>query len=443
MVRRNDRRGAGRATLQLGAVFAAVVAGPAFGVEWRPMAPGEAYRVTTQSAFSGWSAPPAGEAGKKNPRVEFTGSSKIVFRERALQAPSGGRLRFFRIYEASEYVRKTGGGEERGGLRPQVKRILLDPDKDGHVIYSPDDRLQFSELAMIDEHVRRPGLEAFLTTGELTPGRTWKAPPAAIIELTGVDEVVSGEVVCKVEKIMEIGSRRLLQISANGAVAARAGPARARCEIRGGLYVEPATGRFVSLRTIGKQETFGPDDQIVASLDVDYQVLVEPLADDPDLSDDAVASLPAAPSPEMLMIAFESAAHGVQFEHARRWSVQRIDPHQILLAAPDGAFVVSTSKESKTPATSEYFETVEKHLKDRNVQATLVRAARESTSEAGRIGAFRFEATLDGRPSVLDYWVVERKGRGATVAVNAARSAAPELLPEVERIVRTMRFSPR
>lgn len=445
MVRRIDHIDGARSAHRLPAVAAAFVlclAPDALGVEWRPMAPGESYRVTTQSTFSGWSAPPGGEDGKKPPRVEFSGSSKIVFRERALKAAGDGRLRFLRLYEASDYVRKTAGGEERAALRPRVKRVLLDPDQAGYVIYSPDDRLQAPELAMIDEHARRPGLEAFLTSGELTPGRTWNAPSAAIMELTGVDEVASGVVVCKVEKVVEIGARRLLQISANGAVTARTGPARARCEIRGGIYVDAATGKFVSLRTIGKQETFGPDDRLAASLDVDYQVLVEPAADDADLSDEAVARLPAAPTPEMLMIAFESPAHGVQFEHPRRWSVQRVDSHQILLASPDGSFVVSTGKNSETPSTSEYFATVEKHLKEQNIQATLARAARESASNAGRIGAFRFEATINGRPSVLDYWVVERKGRGATVAVNAARAAAPELLPEVERIVRTMRFSP-
>lgn len=431
------RRGIAR--VALAAIFS--VPSLVHAVTARATVVGDVYRVTTQSSFSGWNEVPAAVAGKSATKVTISGNSKIVFRERALRDPVGEGIRLYRVYDSVEYIRKTDKGNEKAGLRPAVRRVLLDPKQGGYLVYSPDVLLQFPELAMIDEHVHLRELETFLPTGELTAGRSWDASTSAIVELTGVDAVESGRVVCVVSGEIEINGRKFVQISANGRVVARSGPARARCDIRGGVYVDPSTGRFVSIRTIGRQETLGADDRVVSSLDVDYQVLVEPLAEDGDFAAADVSKLPSAPTPEMLQLVFDSPSHGVRFEHARHWLVQSVDPGRIVFAGPDVSFVVTAEADGKTPSTSDYFTQVEKFLKEQKIVANLVRPARESTSDAGRIGNFRYEATLKDRPSILDYWIVERKGRGATIAVNAAKSAAPERLGEVESIARRMSFA--
>lgn len=429
-----------KVTASLAALFLVALANVSTAVETLQTKAGDIYRVTTTSSFSGWNQIPPTDPQMEPKRVALSGRSKVVFRERALPSSRNSALRFLRVYETIDSSRKIGDVEEKASLRPAVRRILLDPEPGGYLIYSPDATLQFPELAMIDEHVHLPALEEFLPSGELTPGRTWEAPSAALAELTGVDAIESGQVTCKVEGAVPLGRKEYLQISATGTVMAKAGPMRVRCEIRGGVYVDPASGRLLSLRAIGRQETLGPNDTVTASLDVDYQVLAEPLAADPDLSDEVVSSIPSKPTEQSLLLTFESTSPQVRFDHHRRWILQRVEPGRIFFAGPDVSFVVTVEPEGKTPTADEYLKQVQTHLSEQKLDAKLVRPTRETKSEAGRIGNFRFETVLNNRESILDYWVIERGRLGATIAVNAAKAAPKELLAEVEAVVRGMSF---
>lgn len=411
------------------------------GVETRRTQVGDVNRITSSRSFSGWNQTGPTDPNKDAKRVDFSGQSNVVFRERILPSRMGSALRLFRVYDSVENSRRIDQTEDKASLRRAVRRILLDPEPGGYLLYSPDAKLQFPELAMFDDHFHLPALEEILDPGELTIGKTWNATAIALGEFTGVDSVESGQVKCKVEGVVPLVGKDYLQISAMGAFLGRAGPLRVRCNVRGGMYVDPNSGRLISIRVMGQQETLGEKDDVVASMEVDYQVLVEPITGDVELSDEAVAKLPAQPPEEALLLAFESVAPQVRFDHHRRWLLQRIEPGRLFFAGPEVSFVVTVEPEGKCPSIDEYFRQVQEHLAKEKLEASLARPARETKSEAGRIGHFRFEAALNQRPSILDYWVVERNGRGATIAVNAAKSVAKELLAEVEAIVRHMTFT--
>jgi len=402
--------------------------------------PGSRYRVTNQSDFSGWGEVPSPD-GKPGERGEFSGRSKVVYRERIVPGKNAdGPPRLLRVYDLIEYDRNIGGNAEKAGLRSDLKRVLLDPVEKGYVIYSPDTKLQYPDLAMLDEHVHLLDLVKFIPSNQLKVGDVWDADPEALAELTGVDRIESGSVRCKVEGTMKIKDRSFLQISGVGSIVGSNGPIKSRNNLRIGLYVDPENGQFSRMRAVGTQETLAPDNRVVGNINVDYQVLVEPLQDDADLNDDAVAKLPAEPTEELLALDFESPFHGVRLQQSRKWILQRVDGNRLYFAGPDISFVVTAEPKGQTPTPKDFRAEVSKFIADQKLEVKESLPLEETKDADASIAHFQLKGSVRSRPSVLDYWIVTRGDRGATIAVNAAESVPKELIDEVAQIVKSITF---
>lgn len=403
---------------------------------------GDLYRVTNTNDFSGWSQIPSPDGGKPG-RSNFRGESKVVFRERAEPAQTkNGGLRLMRVYDTVTYSRTVDDRDETATLRPSIRRVNLDPGELGYVLYSPDGPLRGPEWVLLDEHVHLPILERFLKEGELAPGAEWEVPREALAELTGVDVIDEGAIRCKVEGPIKVKSRSFLQVSAVGSIIARTGPVRSRSSLRAGLYLDPDTGRLISMRAIGRQQTLGEDDAVIGEVDVDYQVLVEPISEDPDLSDEAIAKLPQEPTPELLMLDFETPELGVRLRHSRRWILQRIDGPRLFFAGPDVSLVLTVEPPGMLPSLDDYHREVTDYMKDQKIVAEVADPLGERTVGDGTLGHFAFKATVKDRPSRLDYWRWSVGDRGATAASNAATEAPAEAMGDLESIVTSMEFFP-
>lgn len=402
--------------------------------------PGTRYRVTNQSDFTGWGEVPSPD-GKSAQRGEFSGKSKVVYRERIVPGKSSeDPPRLFRLYDLIEYDRNIGGNAEKAGLRSNLKRVLLDPVDKGYVIYSPDTKLQYPDLAMLDEHVHLLDLVKFIPSAELKVGDVWDADPIALAELTGVDQIESGSVRCKVEGTMKIKDRPFLQISGVGSIVGTNGPIKSRNNLRIGLYVDPENGRFSRMRAVGTQETLAPDNRVVGNINVDYQVLVEPLEEDADLNDDAVAKLPTGPTEELLALDFESPFHGVRLQQSRKWILQRVDGSRLYFAGPDISFVVTAEPKGQIPTPKDFQMEVSKFIADQKLEVKESIPLEEKKEGDASLAHFQMKGNIRNRPSILDYWVVSRGDRGATIAMNAAESVPKELIDEVSQIVKNITF---
>jgi CxxC motif-containing protein len=402
--------------------------------------PGAMYRVTNQSDFTGWGEVPSSD-GKSTQRSEFSGKSKVVYRERIVPGKNnGGPPRLFRLYDLIEYDRNIGGNAEKAGLRANLKRVLLDPVDKGYVIYSPDAKLQYPDLAMLDEHVHLLDLVKFIPSAELKVGDVWDADPIALAELTGVDQIESGSVRCKVEGILKIKDRPFLQISGVGNIVGTNGPIKSRNNLRLGLYVDPENGQFSRMRAVGTQETLAPDNRVVGNINVDYQVLVEPLREDADLNDDAVGKLPAEPTEALLALDFESPFHGVRLQQSRKWILQRVDGSRLYFAGPDISFVVTAEPKGETPTPKDFQTEVMKFIADQKLEVKESIPLEDLKEGDANLAHFQMKGKVRSRPSILDYWVIVRGDRGATVAVNAAESVPKELVDEVAQIVKSITF---
>jgi hypothetical protein len=401
---------------------------------------GDQYRVTNSSRFKGWSEVPSAD-GKESTKGEFAGASRVVFRERQL-APSEKEpaARLFRVYDAVEYTRTMGAKEEKARLRQQVRRVLLDPLGKGFVIYSPDGPLRLAELSMLSDHSHLPQLETFLPEKELQPGETWPADPQALSELTGLDQIESGSVECKFEGEVTIQGAPFAQISATGNFVGQTGPQKSRCQLRAGLYLDPKTGRFISMRAVGKQETLGLDDKVAGEVQVDFQVLVEASPQDGDLADEAVAKLPQTSTPELLQLVFELPERGFRMTHSRQWILQRVDADRFFFAGPNVSFVVTLEPDGKVPTAAAYQEQVASYMTEQKIETKQTIPVDSKELAGGSLSHFQYEAKIKDRVSLLDYWVRQVGDRGITVASNGARPVAEELLADLERIVTGAEF---
>jgi hypothetical protein len=402
---------------------------------------GDQYRIVNSSRFKGWTEIPPAAADKEPIRSEFAGASKVVFRERQLPpAPKDPASRLFRVYDAVEYNRSVGEKEEKARLRQQVRRVLLDPLAQGFVIYSPDGPMRLAELSMLSDHSHLPQLETFLPEKDLKVGDTWPADNSALCELTGLDSIESGTVECKFEGEVTIQDVPFVQISASGNFVGLTGSQKSRCQLRAGIYLDPKTARFVSMRAVGKQETLGPNDKPAGEVQVDFQVLVEPSQDDAELADAAVDQLPAVSTPELLRLVFEIPERGFRLTHSRQWILQRVDADRFFFAGPNVSFVVTLEPDGKLPSPQAYQDQVVSYMKEQKIETKETKPIESKEIEGGAMGHFQFEATIKERVSLLDYWVRSVADRGITVASNAASPVAEGVLADLESIVASAEF---
>ena len=96
----------------------------------------------------------------------------------------------------------------------------------------------------------------------------------------------------------------------------------------------------------------------------------------------------------------------------------------------------------KTPTGKDFLTQVTKHIADQKFEANVTIPLDEKNLGDARISHFQFKGKIRDRPSILDYWVIQRGDRGATVAVNAAETAPKEAVEEMAPIVKSMTFFP-
>jgi hypothetical protein len=104
--------------------------------------------------------------------------------------------------------------------------------------------------------------------------------------------------------------------------------------------------------------------------------------------------------------------------------------------------VVTVESPGKTPTTSEFFDQVQKYAAQEKLSLKLTRPAADTPATDGNIGRFQFAGTVKNRESLLDYFVVTRGNRGATIAANANSEVPRALQDEIIAIVQSIRFFP-
>ncbi|MGL4463718.1 MAG: hypothetical protein ACRC1K_16310, partial [Planctomycetia bacterium] len=307
--------------------------------------------------------------------------------------------------------------------------------------YSPDVPLQWPEVDLVRTHVFVPTLLRFAPAGPLVVDATWPAPAAAVQELLGIDAVAKGGLQCTYFGTIEHKGAKLAQIGIDGEVTGTAADGRSTTEVVGALYLDAGDGRLHSLRAKATRRMLGPDDAPLARLVVDYQLLVQFRAADPDLDDATAESIPEEPDPRSTVLEAPLPPLGLRILHPRRWLLARAEGNAAQLEHQESALVVHVEAEGKTPTLEQFRAEVKEYLAQRKMTADEIPGAGERTTAGGSTANFRFKATVNGKPTILDYWVVRDGEYGGTAAARLTEADAAVLLPDVARIVDDLRFS--
>lgn len=401
--------------------------------------PGDVYRVSTKSALTGYLE--VEDANKQKKRIEVTGNARVVYRERALAADHLGNIdRVIRLYDQVEYARKVGTEEKKGGLRDSVRRVVFIRKGSTEVPYSPDGPLQWPEVEVLGTHEFVALLEGFLPAEPLKQGGSWEASQRSAAELTGLNPIEGGQLTCTYVRTMEHNGASLGQIGFHGTLQGTTPEGRSRDKVNGAIYIDMATKRFSSLRAMGESDLLGKDGSVIGKLNVDYQIIVTPVANDSTLSDEAVRDIPEKPSDRQTDLTYDNPILNVRLRHPRRWFLSAAKERQIRLESGSASLVIYIEKENKSPTTPTFFDEVQTHLGKSQTKTTTVVPIEERSSPGGPLGHFRLEATLDGKPTLLDYWVVVRGGRGATIAARVLKSDFPTFEADLEQIAANLEF---
>lgn len=399
---------------------------------------GDVYRVTVVEELSGSLDLPAA-AGSAARKLSIVGKALLQYRERPFAADSQGRVvRALRLYDRIEYSRRVGNQDQDAQLRPQVRRVVVDAGNRMGT-YSPDGPMLAEEVEFVRTHTLAFVLEGFVEPN-LTSGKKWNANPAAIAELTGLGHMETGALECVFEGEVKEGSRPAARIAFAGSVVGTSAEGRSRNDVRGTLLIDSATGRMFEFRAAGTKVMLDANERPLGKVQVDYRLVVEPIASDPELTDAVVAALPT-PDVRLTSYLFDHPGLGVRLLYPRRWRLASVRERELLLQSAGNSLVIHVEAAGSTPATANFARDVTAHLAKQKLDVRLTVPVREASSPHGRIGHFRFEGTVDGQTTVLDYWVVARGSYGATLAARLAPLDAAKTSDEIEAIARSLAFS--
>lgn len=403
---------------------------------------GDEYRVDSKTTLAGWRLVFDPET-KKEKRIPLQGNGRVTFREKLLDSDAKGVRKLIRAYEEVRFQRTVDGNEQEATLRDAVKQIIIERGPTRLEPFHATGHLQWSEVELILQHPNVPALETFLPDSLPEVGKRWPAPQSAVLELTGQHTMDSGDLQCEYKGIIEHQGRKLHQVALGGTVTGAVGPQKVRNSIRGAVYVDANTGRMVSFRAMGQQEVLGPEDKVLGTDQVDYQIVTRPIESDPKFTEQELANLPSL-SEDRLQLIFENEIMGLRFYHPRRWSLVPVPGPDVLLQSNQSTLIVHVEPVGETPTAKAYHSDVLKELEKAKITAQTVSPPREHSGDEGRIGTFRLRGDLAGQPTILEYWLVERQKRGATLAARIRESDWPSVQKDPEAIIRSVElFAPK
>jgi hypothetical protein len=408
--------------------------------------PGRQFQVRTRGELSGSLLLPATtktDASKAAPAkaLKLTGSAATEYDETWLAVNGAAVVKSFRIYRALDYRRAIGDQRQESALRADVRRLIIIPQSQNELIFSPDAPLTQQEVEQVQLEVFTPRLAGLLPAGPVNVGDAWKAGEMALAELLDM-EIDRADVACRLLAIEARDGRPFAVVSFGGLASGTSqdGPCRQRVD---GTYSFDLDGRFLSdLSLSGISWMLDGAGKEVGKIEGRF-VVTRRAIDRPDLRASELERQTMEPTEQNTALLLDEPVLGVRLVYPRRWTVTQADKRQVILDDGAGAGLVLTMEALKQLPTAAQFQAEARAALEKQ-KVTVLRGEppRRLVGGAGLIDQFRFEVANDKQQRfVLEYYVVTQTAGGATVAANFAASRAAEAAAEVERIVKSLRLS--
>jgi hypothetical protein len=210
----------------------------------------------------------------------------------------------------------------------------------------------------------------------------WQPSRATLELLSTLMPLRAADVTCECKQVMQFRGEKLLQISVKGTLEGdEAGLGKATDTLDGGLYIRPADGTMHSLNLRAERRIVDDKGNRVANWSIDFRLsLRPPEVAPPELADDAVAKLPAAPNMATLALIAPYPQCAVDVLHPRSWRPETADGTRFVLrnALRNEELALNFETPESMPSIKSYADRVRSDLaKSKN--ATLVKFLEEPT----------------------------------------------------------------
>jgi hypothetical protein len=397
--------------------------------------PGAQFRIVSNSSISGELLAPVAK-DKPAERIKIQGKSTIDYAERILAVDSkDAEHKSLRVYEKIEFRKSAGDRTDEMTLRPAVRRLVVMKKGHAKVPFSPDGPLTWAEIDMLRTDFVVAALAGLLPAKEVRMGDTWQASAAAIAELTDLDKVEKGELVCTLDKVIAAGPRKLAQVTFAGDLRGVNEDGPTRQKLAGRLLVDLAAECITFLKVEGEHFLLDAEGKEAGKITGTFELTRAPVSDHAALSDKALKGVELVPSEENTRLLYDSVETGVRFVHPRHWRVVRTNGRQITLDETDGAGLLITLETADgVPTPARYQREAMKELQERGAKLTN-RSDPERLADG--VERFTLDAELSQEKVTMDYIVIRQDKGGATLAARLPAAQREARMKELERLARS------
>jgi hypothetical protein len=406
------------------------------------IAVGNLYQVKCRVEITGKLSLPPNKDNPTGQQLLIEGGSAIDYDERILLEKNGKVDRTVRNYRKMDFTRKVGEQNQQSSLRSEVRCQVIMRHNQFEVPFSPFGPLTWGEIDLVRTDVFTPALSGLLPPGQVTSGDRWPAENPAVQELTDLEQILQGKLLCKFEGQTTLAQRRLARVGFEGEVKGVGEDGPTRHELEGYFFFDLESQHLSYLYVRGTQFLEDKDGKPMGKIEGSFVLTREHLTKSLQLADEALRGLVLEPNEENTLLLFDNAELGVRFLYPRRWRVAGVSGKQIALDENRGSGLLITLESlAKLPTGAQFRQETQQWLGQQ--KATIFRAdpLKAEQGPPNQVEHFSFETELNKQRVVMDYHVLRQAQGGATLAGRLLLDNLAGLQGDLKKIVRSVQIT--
>jgi hypothetical protein len=400
---------------------------------------GYQYHVSIRTQVAGsLTLPP--EKGKTAPRtLTVSGDSASEYDERVLATAADGQVeKTLRLYRRCEVHRKVGDQPQQGGVRPEVRRLVLLRRDDIGLPFSPDGALTWGEIDLVRRDDFAPALAGLLPDKPVQPGDRWPAQRAALHELTQL-RIDDAAVECRFDQVTALDRRRLARVDFTGTVRGSDEDGPNRQQLDGYLFFDLESRHLSYLYLKGVSFVLDKDGKELGRVEGQLVLTRQVNTSSRELTDEALRGVVVEPNADNTRLLYDNPDLGVRFLYPRRWHVAGVHGRQVGLDGADGSGVLLTIEPpARVPTAADFLSESRGYLQTQKAKVLRIDPPRRLQGAPRELDQFGLEVEMAGQRVNLDYYVTRQAGGGATLAARLLPAELDALRKEVEGVARSL-----
>jgi hypothetical protein len=384
------------------------------------------------------------DKGQGAPRsLAIAGKSAIEYQERILKTAADGQVqKTVRIYSRLDFERKVAGQLEQTSLRPAVRRLVILRHKHVEVPFCPDGPLTWSEIDQIRTDVFTPALAGLLVDRPVREGERWNATAAAVQELTDMERVDQGGLVCELKEVRSPGGGPTARVDFRGTVRGQGEDGPTQHELDGYLFFDLQSRHLSYLSMHGIQGLLDKDGKVTGKVEGNFVLTRRPVGASTELSDAGLRGIALEPTAANTLLLYDNVELGIRFLYPRNWRVAGVRGRQLAVDESRGSGLLLTIEPpGRLPTGEQFLQESRTYLQQQKASITRIEPVQALQKGPPAIEQFALEMTQGGQRARMEYYVVREAAGGATVAARLLPADLATAGPELRRIVQSLRLT--